>query len=360
MIISGHLNFFGVQACGLYTRETDAPKALDVAETFGLIYKWVQGKPMEDTIPWDPESSRHGAPKCYCHDFFQCEETGEYLFVLWKSDTDGAGTLWGAQASARTGEGAVVEYTDSYKGKTVIWGRPCYYWVIPALRTVVSVKLEHSVCDSQMFQDWVSKCIVNRIPHPNKKKSETVTGQIRFEYIDGSDQSGGRYSYKFDMGLRSLDTSSAELRELASRVTHIVRRDTIKLNVGTEDRSEWIKFFDKIPRLPVKPKAKTRQIEVKAEAKPSAAEIKKIIEDFSKAERKRSDWNNVGFATDTGVVWIDKYRLHETINFSQEVPGVLAASDIHSRLAKERDRLLSGIKKEELAKRSKKRTAAGG
>lgn len=350
MIIPAHLNFFSIDKCGLYKQGDEFPKGLDPAETFELIYQWVQGKPMEDTIPWDPASMKSGSAKCYCHDFYKCEDTGEFLFVLWKSETDSAGAIWGAQASAQTGSSNVVEYTNNYKGKKVIWGRPCYYWIIPKLNTVVSIKLDHSVCDSGLFQEWVNKCITNRARHENKNKTATDSGQVRFEFTDNSDIAGNRYSYRFEVHLRSLNTGHAPLRELASRVTHIVRRDTIKLNTGYDERPEWVKIFDKIPHLSAKPKAKTRQIEVRAEAKPTAAEIQQIIEKFAKEERKRSDWNNVGFETDKGTVWVDSYRLHETVNFNKDASTIFAASDIHFRLSNVRDRVLAGVKTAESTK----------
>ena len=356
MIIPAHLNYFSVEECGLYKSGSSVAKSLKMAETFELIYQWVQGKPMEDTIPWEPTSGKNGTPKCYCHDFYKCETTGEYLFVLWKSDTDNAGTIWGAQASAETGASSVVEYTDNYKGKKMIWGRPCYYWVIPSLNTVVSIKLDHSVCDSKMFQDWVAKCITNRVHHPDKKRTETETGQVRFEFIDKTDLLGSRYAYRFDVHLRSLDTGTSQLQELAARVTHIIRRDTIKLNAGLDERPQWIKMFDRIPLLPARPKAKTRQIEMRAEAKPSAKEVKEIIESFAKEERKRTDWNNVGFETDKGTVWVDKYRLHETVNFSKDASTVFPASDMHTRLQKVRERILAGVINDEKAKKKRPRT----
>jgi len=358
MIIAAHLNFFSIDKCGLYKQGSMEPKALDAAETFELIYQWVQGKPMEDTIPWDPVSTKTGMAKCYCHDFYKCEDTDEYLLVLWKSETDSAGSIWGAQASAKTGSSNVLEYTSDYKGKKMIWGRPCYYRIIPKLNTVVSIKLDHSVCDSGLFQEWVTKCINNRVSFEDKNRTQTETGQIRFEFTDKSDIPVARYAFRFDVHLRSLNTENAQLQELASRVTHIIRRETIKLNTGVDERPEWIKFFDRIPHLPAKPKAKTRQIEVRAEAKPTAKEIKQIIETFAKEDRKYSDWNNVGFATEKGnVVWVDKYRLHETVNFNKEASTstVFPASDMHVRLAKIRERLLTGVVTDETAKINRKK-----
>lgn len=307
---------------------------------------------MDDTIPWDPSQMRSNAPKCYCHDFYKDEDTGEYLFVLWKSDSDSTGTIWGAQAGAPSGESGVVEYTDNYRGRKVIWGRPCYYWIIPALNTIVSIKVDHSVCDSQLLQDWVSRCITNRVPHKSKKKTTTETGQIRFEFTEAADLA--RYAFRFDVKLRSLHTGSAQLQDLALRVTHIIRRDTIRVE-GRDDRADWVKMFDRIPRLPPKPRAKSRQVEIRAEAKPTAAEIKQIIETFAVEDRKRSDWNNVGFATDTGDVWVDRYRLNESINFVKDAPNVFTASEMHSRLAAEREGLLKAIVRD-----NRRKAGAGG
>ncbi|WP_219118328.1 hypothetical protein [Janthinobacterium sp. UMAB-56] len=361
MIIPGHLNFFSIDECGLYKQGDQVAKTLGPAETFDLIYEWVKGKPITDTLPWDPLTSRTGLAKCYCHDFYKCEDTGEYLFVLWKSESNSDGTIFGANANAQTGSSKVIEIKSDYKGKEkMIWGRPCYYWVIPKMNTVVSVKLDNSVCDSGLFMEWVSQSISNKVSHKNKIKSKTETGKVRFEFKDSSEISAQRYSYRFNVHLRSLNTGSAKLDELARKVTHIIRRDTIPLNVGIDDRPDWIKIFDKVPFLSAKPKAKTRQIEVRAEAKPTAAEIKDIIEKFAREERKRSEWNNIGFATEkSGDVWVDSYRLHETVNFSKESQSVFSAADIYDRLSKVKDRILAGVKMDIKAKAKVKKDIKG-
>ena len=69
-----------------------------------------------------------------------------------------------------------------------------------------------------------------------KKKTETAKGQTRFEFTDPNDISAARYAFRFDVPLRSLNTGSSELQELASRVTHIIQRNTIQLNSGTDER----------------------------------------------------------------------------------------------------------------------------
>lgn len=342
MITKGHFNFFKVTGCGFYKHGDASPHSCGIKETFRLISAWVQGRPLADTIPWDPKHTRTGAPKCYCHDMYEDEETGDFLLVLWKSETDSVGTLWGASETAATGKGKVVEYTNKYRGEKVIWGRPCYYWIVPEHETVISIKFDHSVCDSQMLQDWVTRCINNRVKHEMKTRQTTEKGFVRYSFGDGAEGGESRYAYRFDVKLRSMDTASAEMRELASRVTHIVRRETIQLAQGTDDRAAWIKAFDKIPYLNPKPKAKQRQIEVRAEAKPTPAEMEKIIEEFARENRKSSDWDNIGFDTDKGTVWVDKYRLHVEAHVNQEKPGIFPAAALYEQLTGpgKRDRLL--------------------
>jgi hypothetical protein len=273
--------------------------------------------------------------------------TGDYFIVLWKSDTDSAGTLWGAQEDNETGTGKVVKYTNEYKGKKVIWGRPCYYWVIPKQNTVASIKFDHSVTDAQMFEDYIVSCINNGVKHKKRKKEHTEAGFVRISYVD--DEST-RFLYRFKKSLKSINTSSAELRSLANRVTHIVRRETIKVD-SKDERAEWVKkFTDIVPFVSAKPKSKSRRIEVKAEAKPTAREISEIIEKNAKEGRNTNDWDNVGFATETGITWVDKYRLRGQITVAGKKDSLLSAKELCEEISKERSNLLAPIQRAEKAK----------
>ena len=336
----GHMNFFNIDHCGLYRVGLIKNHGCEIEETFDLISQWVKGRSLASTIPWDPEKSRTNKSKCYCKDIFKNEETGDFFVVLWKSDTDSAGTLWGAQEDHETGKGEVVKYTNEYKGSKVIWGRPCYYWIIPKYNTIVSLKFDHSVCDAQLFEDYVTACINNRVQHPNRKKDFTEKKFVRISY-EGENKT--RYQYRFGMSLKSLNTSSAELTNLASKVTHIVKRESILVD-SKDERAEWIKkFTEVVPFVAAKPKTKSRKIEVKAEAKPSAEEIKYIIETNAKENRKRSEWDNVGFDTGNGITWVDRYRLKDYISISGKKETTLSAREICSEIMKDRERYIIPI-----------------
>lgn len=344
MLDTGHMNFFNVDHCGLYKVGKDQVHGCDLEETFELIKDWVKDRPLASTIPWDPEHSRTNKSKCYCKDIYKDPKTGDFLVVLWKSDTDSTGTLWGASEDNTTGSKDVVKYTNSYKGKKVIWGRPCYYWVVPRYNTVISIKFDHSVCDAQLFEDYVQGCINNRVQHPNRKKEYTDTGYVRISYTDKENTS--RYQYRFGMSLKSLNTSNSKLSELAKNVTHVIRRETILVD-SADARAEWVKkFSDYVPYVSAKPKTKKRKIETKAEAKPTAAEIKNIIEKNATESRKSNDWDNVGFSTESGVTWVDKYRLRDVIHVDGGQDKYISAEELFLAISDNMVRYINPIKRE--------------
>lgn len=339
--IYGHINFFKIEKCGLYKTNSNRIYGCNSDETFKLIGEWIKDKPLAATIPWDP-SSRSNFSKCYCRDFYRDDDTGDYLLVLWKSESDNAGTLWGAEEDKQTGTGKVVEYTNNHRGQKVIWGRPCYYWVIPTLDTIASIKFEHSLCDTDLFQEYVHKAITIKVKHPNRKKKTTDGGQIRLFYPNEND--GSLYRYSFNTHLRSLSTLSAELGALTASITHIIRRDTILADVKDE-RSDWLKTLNKYLRnVSVDPAAKKRKIEVIAEAQPTEDEVKKIIEEFAKEDRKAKDWNNIGFMDkDRKITWSDRYRLHTSIHLCVNKVEVFDATVLYDQIRLRRDELLAPI-----------------
>lgn len=338
MPVKGFMTYFDVEKCGLYGFKNGGAEGVDLEETFDLIKDWVQGRPFLGTIPWDPKKSRDNKAKCYCRDIVKNHENGDFLVVLWKSDTDSAGTLWGVEEGGSVGSGNVVKYTAKHKGANVVWGRPCYYWVIPRFNVVVSIKFDHSVCDAQLFEDYIVSCINNRVKHKDRKKENTEKGYVRIIH----EKDGRKLAYRFYMKLKSVNTSDESLSDLAKKVTHIVKRETVRVN--TEDaRADWVKKFDKLPFVGVKDKGSKRRIEVKAEAKPTKEEIREIIEKNARENRKASEWDNVGFDTDTGVKWVDRYRLKDYLFMNYESEQIFSASQVYQRVQDSRMRLVAPL-----------------
>lgn len=104
----------------------------------------------------------------------------------------------------------------------------------------MSIKFDHSICDSELFQDYVHSSITNRVKHSKRVKNKTEKGYIRLSNTDDDDLY--KYMYRFDMKLRSLETTHTELGKLIPKITHIVRRETIIINPN-DARADWLKTF---------------------------------------------------------------------------------------------------------------------
>lgn len=336
----GYMTFFSVDKCGLYKVSDENSYGCELDETLELITDWVNGKSLSSTMPWDEGTKKHFA-NCYCRDIYKDESSGDYLIVLWKSDSDNTGSLWGAHEDGAFGSGSVIKYNSKVKGKKVIWGRPCYYWVVPEYNTVVSLKFDNSLCDSGLFQEYIESAICNRAKHPNRSVEKTDKGFSRITFSD--DENSYKYRYNFNMKLKSVDTANAELMKIVPKITHIIKRETIKINPKNE-RSDWINTFNSlIPFVSSKAKAKKRNIEIKAEAKPSVAEVRAIIEAHSSEERAKGSWDNVGFQTENGVAWVDKYRLRDIIHMPLDSSDIFAASEIYKRISEKRNEFLKPV-----------------
>ncbi|EPM5582694.1 hypothetical protein ACTNIE_002220 [Vibrio vulnificus] len=343
MFSQGYMTYFTVEQCGLYQYSKDECLALGLGETFDHILKWVDGRSLAATIPWDPTKTRDNKSRVYCKHLYKDPKTGHFLLVLWKSDQHSSGTMLGVEENETTGSKKIVKTSSNHKGKNVIWGRPCYYWIIPEYNTVVSIKFEHSLCDADLFREFVRCAITNRVKHDGRIKMSNDGHTVLTHSADKET----KCLYRFNLKTKSLNSRGASFQKLVSRITHIVTRDTILVS-GKDNRSHWVNDFNKLFPVAAKGSAglKTKKIEVRSEAKPTPKEVKEIIEQYAKDQRKTSEWNNVGFVTDTGTFWVDKYRLREEIRIDGVADSYLPADMLYSSIAGNLNRYLNPLVKE--------------
>lgn len=351
MLQSGHINFFNVDKCGLYSFAGKNPVALTLPDTFKKLTDWAEGRTFETTNPWDPKKNKNKTP-CYCHKVHFDKVTGDYLLVLWKGENDKHGPLYGMTIAADgKPESKPIKQADKPKKGKVVWGRPCYYWVIPETQCIASIKFENSRCDSNMFQDWVAGSMNFRVDLPEYKKVTTDTGLVRLQFSEDENHPY-KYYYQFDLSLRTLSTSSAPLKELEKKVTHIIRKETVSLNVKDE-RKGWVKTFGEIVLPYASNKdSKSRKVELTVEARPTVEEIKDIIERFGSTS-DNADGDDVGFVLDNGrTVWAKQYRHSETFSIDDDGNDILDAEHLYATLSANRSRYLAPILKDIRAKKT--------
>lgn len=344
MIQSGYINFFSVNKCGIYRHLGPEAKGLDLIDTFNRIKQWTDSRNFEATNPWDPKVHRNKTA-CYCHKVYKSPNSDDFLLVLWKSDADSSAPLYGIEVNPDGSTGETISEAKAKKGKKMVWGRPCYYWIIPELQLVASIKFDNSRTDSAMFQDWVKGCVDLRLTLPEYKKTTTEKGYTRIEFDSGEDEY--KYHFSFDLSLKSVSTASAELQDLARKVTHIVRRETVSIKDVDKRRgfAKWFRRFE-VPYISAKDEA-SRQIEIKIQAKPTAAELKEIIEKYAE-DHEAGKWENVGFTVENSsrIVWASKYRLSDKISAEDENKPVFDAAQLYDIITRNRDRYLDPVRKE--------------
>lgn len=352
MLQSGYINFFSANKCGLYRHFSEKPNGLDLAETFSKLKQWKDGRNFEATNPWNPAKNRNKTP-CYCHAIHHDTENGDYFLVLWKGDSDRHGPLYGITVNQDGSIEQAVEQTKTKGKKQMIWGRPCYYWVIPELNIVASIKFDNSRTDSAMFQDWVSGCINLRVTIPEYKTSSTEKGFTRFEMLEDKDDKF-RYSFQFDLSMKSLSTSSAEMQDLAKRVTQVVRRETVSIK-EVNKREGFASLFRKftVPYISAEDES-SRQVELRIEAKPTVSELEYIIETYA-SDHNTKVWEDVGFILDntpTKIVWASTYRFTENISLDDDGQPVFKADNIYATIKSNRDRYLGPLRKDMATKQA--------
>ncbi|PAA13591.1 hypothetical protein [Pseudomonas fragi] len=382
MLQSGFLNFFKINKCGLYRIAKADAQGLELAETFAELKAWADGRNFEATNPWDQRAHRNKTA-CYAHKIHYDPKTGDYLLVLWKGESDKQGPLYGISLNPDGTADKAIKQTQVNINKPTIWGRPCYYWIVPEINTVASIKFDNSRCDSKMFQEWITGCVNLKIPLPNYKKVTTETGLVRIQFPDKTEQNNQkdgslsseqpqnstssdvtldpntsteitpeetinhRMIFSFDMSLRTISTSSAKLTDLARRVTHIIKRESVSIK-NTDKREGWHRLFKRfdVPFVSAQDQS-VRQVELRVVAKPTVEEIKEIIDKHA-TEHTPGSWEDTGFITDKSgrTIWAGSFRLSENISIDDKGDAILSVEDLYRKISENRSRYLAPILKD--------------
>lgn len=118
---------------------------------------------------------------------------------------------------------------------------------------------------------------------------------------------------------------------------------TIIVN-AKDDRAKWLGFFDNVPYIEISSKKRKRKIEIKAEAKPTVEEISEIIEMNAEEDRKSGSWDNVGFVTDTGTTWVDRYTLRTVLSITGSINNkTYKAVELYEEINRRRNEYLSPV-----------------
>lgn len=336
MNTEGHLRFFEISSCGYYNFKRNDSKAYggELKETFVSLQDWFSKREFKDTTPWS-DLVRTTKPQCYCRDIYQDSETDDFIVVLWKADTSMTGSIYGVAENAKGGNGKTVEIGKKKAGEKMIWGMPCYYWVIPDKKIVVSIKFDNSLTDASLFQEYISSFMGIRIKNDKRKEvQETKDGYLRFVYIDAEDSPDCLLSYRFHMHQIQTKTSTLSHARIAQKTKRLIRRSTIK-TVANNDKPWYTKVFSS--EIVLKNDNQDQKVEVKMDVNLTSDDVKKLLEEASKSTNPQDD--NIGFVdSKDGITWADKHLLKASLYMNKASQAThYNAATVYDAISKKRN-----------------------
>lgn len=321
----GLIQFFEVEKCGLYRKRDNKSEYVkgDMSSSLGQITNWLKDRDFDDTIPWDIEHNQN-RKKLHCLNEYTDNETGDVVLVFWESFSDDSGYLKGVSSGGKFGSDAekssIQITTPSKDGKRSLLGRPLYYWFIPEIGVVASIKFPHSLASTQLICDYIKKCIDYRVDIPGKKIKETTYFNERLqrditqkivEYPDL--ESDGSLRYYFSASMKEISNKQINYKNLSNQITHIAVKDVIstKLEIPVTSGFEaydLVKGKSHNNRL-------FKSVQIVEEAKVTESELRNMVEIFFD-QYDGHDEVDLGFKTDTSNAppkWFSSYKKSEVI-----------------------------------------------
>lgn len=355
----GVVTFFKYTQLGFYRHgNNDYHEPLAMEVMLSSLHEWFQDRiSLEDTLLWDDETPGYShCKKVYLKSIEKDEATGEYIIILWRAVGSGDG-VYGIRADARLDDATLYDANDAADGARVIWGEASYYWFIPSKNLFASIRFPNSIADTNMmnkfFKDFI--CLHANIREKTREVREGKQGAYTCVSFPATseDESGNLWFRIYSKQYTKL-TTRADLHAIARDITHFVKREVIAARV--EHQPDWTRLFGGLPFISSEVTKDTRKVEVNIEAKPTADELRRILDQYSEEYAGGMEgWRNIGFRKEGvgGICWLNSFVVKSvlTVNdsFSSGIDstGHYTASRIFTALEFTREGLLAPFARDE-------------
>ncbi|HDL8290568.1 TPA: hypothetical protein PXR00_003260, partial [Yersinia enterocolitica] len=324
----GIVTFFDLEQFGFYRiRQQKDPEFMNgnIGDILSKLKEWVETKTIEQTVPWGNDVPRRS--KAYCKNISYNAETGDYIFVVWKTVGDNSGNILGVLGDSNVDgvHNETISTENTHNGVNLIWGQPCYYWFMPEYNKLASIKFPSSFADTDLICQYIKAFVDYRLEHPNKnittvviphhKTNKDVTIK-RVTY--GVENENYKISFKMLAKQTKILTAGSNIDDLCKKITHIVYRDTIESN-AQDTRENWNKLWDVFGGVFSRSAPATSNkhlVELVVDGQPTPEEFKTLIDLYldgqisDGSDESPNEWNNIGFKTqgrNGNTTWLDEY-----------------------------------------------------
>lgn len=362
---NGSITYFDITACGFYRLKH---KSADLDYKFGDLMGvlddlelWLKDKSFEQTLAWNKDEQPLRT-RVYSRGLARDNNTKDAVIVLYREVGNGNG-IHGIEVGSKVSSDSkgTVKAGREHGENKVIWGEPCYYWIIPELNKIASIRFPHSFADTYLFGQYFIQHVNNNSKLGSRTKSkrtfESVPGRsvdvysTKFKHGEGKNEVN--CVFKFLLEETKLKAAEENFERLRHKITHTLIKDTTVVN-QQDTRQPLLKLTSnalaslvgesKRDQLIGKPPIlkQPRRIEVKIDGAPSSDELKNL---FSMRE-KESDWD-VGFlmADRANPIWLSSYVARTKLPLhDSDGTEHYSASFLLEEINKVRDDLMSEVK----------------
>lgn len=358
---TGTVTFFNIDEAGFYkVRKNDKPNDLidgSCSEILHSVNKWKDKQEFLNTVPWDIRKHKK-RDVVYCRSIAHSADTDDFVFVMWKRVGDESGKMHGIDEKAGKKEkkgDSVSLNSKTFGGKSLVYGQPMYYWFIPKLDLVASIKFPYSISDKELMTSYIKRCVENRVDHPNRKKNivtrehpvhgaDAPINNVTFESSCGKHKS---LRFSFKASEKRVNIYNTDLNKLAPKITHIVVRDVIAIKNFDNERSEALKLYNKVMKKR-KNNVYERRVEIETEVFLTPAELQEMLDLYQDEYDPTTPWVNMGFKEGkedspsffnsyierTDII-MDPSKKHENTHYTAE--------DLLTELTRQRNSLLASF-----------------
>ena len=332
----GLVTFFDVEECGFYRTKRNEKNEFIAGtqkQIIKRVYSWVKARhSFECTSPVATDNKNKSY--IYCKHVTFDKETGDALFVFWKSNPESDGKLNGVYADSKVNDNS----TDTHKlglkvnNKKVIPGQPMYYWFMPNENLLASIKFEDSAAETSEVAKYIRNCINLRIPNKYKKESESprynakldkeiIVKKTMMSIRVGKERFNISFSLKTKVKQIKVGVfKTNNIEKLAKKITHVVVRDTI----STKQENVGSALFKKINSLfgGKNEAERSKHIEYISEEQLTGDSLQAIINEYETNEIFKDKWYDIGFRTEESgnqTLWFSAHRASEYVRIDQSL-----------------------------------------
>lgn len=229
-------------------------------------------------------------------------------------------------------------------------GRSCLLLVYSSYGDFASIKFSRSVADTLLLnrylRDYIELHSSLKSKHVEEKENSAGHPYLSVSFVSPN-VSGNLWLRIYSKRITKI-TKEADLELMAKDITHLVKREEI--SAIDSGQKNWERLLSGLPFVSSVTSKQTRKVEVVIEAKPTAIELKDILETYQDNYAGGIDrWVNVGFRKDGvgGTVWLNKYIL-KSILLVSDIGGIndtghYTTKRLFAALSLRRDALLAPL-----------------